>query len=54
MCLKTLKSSEALAAAYAEADRFADSVKTAQRTLQLATAEGSLARANSIRTQVEA
>jgi tetratricopeptide (TPR) repeat protein len=46
--------SATLAAAYAEAGRFADSVKTAQRTLQLATAEGSLARANSIRTQVEA
>lgn len=42
-----------LAAAYAEVGRFADAVKTAQRAMQLATAEGNLARVDSIRTQIE-
>jgi Flp pilus assembly protein TadD len=42
-----------LAAAYAEVGRFADAVKTAQHALQLATAEGNLARASSIRNQIE-
>jgi protein O-mannosyl-transferase len=45
--------SATLAAGYAEADRFADAIKTAQRALQLAIAEGNVARANSIRTQIE-
>ena len=42
-----------LAAAYAEAGRFADAVKTAQRALQLALAQGNTARINSIRAQIE-
>lgn len=42
-----------LAAAYAEAGRFADAVKTAQRALQLALAQGNTARVNSIRAQIE-
>lgn len=42
-----------LAAAYAEAGRFADAVKTGQRALLLATAQGNTARADSIRAQVE-
>jgi tetratricopeptide (TPR) repeat protein len=41
-----------LAAAYAEAGRFPDAIKTAQRALQLATAQGDAARAGSIRTQL--
>ena len=42
-----------LAAAYAEAGRFADAVKTAQRALQLALAQGNTARIDSIRAQIE-
>ena len=45
--------SATLAAAYAEAGRFADAVKTGQRALQLSTAEGNTSRADSIRTQIE-
>jgi tetratricopeptide (TPR) repeat protein len=45
--------SATLAAAYAEAGRLADSVKTAQRALQLALSEGNKARAESIRAQME-
>jgi hydroxymethylpyrimidine/phosphomethylpyrimidine kinase len=45
--------SATLAAAYAEAGRFAEAVKTGQRALQLATAEGNVSRAGSIRTQIE-
>jgi tetratricopeptide (TPR) repeat protein len=45
--------SATLAAAYAEAGRFAEAVKTDQRALRLATAEGDAARADSIRTQIE-
>jgi tetratricopeptide (TPR) repeat protein len=41
--------SETLAAAYAEAGRFADAVKASQRALRLATAEGNVTRADSIR-----
>jgi len=46
--------SATLAAAYAEAGRFAEALKTGQRALQLATAEGNAQRADSIRTQIEA
>jgi tetratricopeptide (TPR) repeat protein len=42
-----------LAAAYAEADRFPDAVKTAERALQLAIAQGNRARIDSIRAQLE-
>lgn len=42
-----------LAAAYAEAGRFADAVKTAQRALQLAATEGNISRADSIRAQIK-
>lgn len=42
-----------LAAAYAEAGRFAEALKTGQRALQLATAEGNAQRVDSIRTQIE-
>jgi tetratricopeptide (TPR) repeat protein len=45
--------SATLAAAYAEAARFAEAVKTGQRALQLATAESNAPRAASIRTQIE-
>jgi tetratricopeptide (TPR) repeat protein len=45
--------SATLAASYAEAGRLADAVKTAQRALQLATTQGNVARANSIRAQIE-
>jgi tetratricopeptide (TPR) repeat protein len=45
--------SATLAAAYAEAGRFADAVKTGQRALRLATAQGNAARADSIRAQIE-
>lgn len=45
--------SATLAAAYAEAGRFADAVKTAQRALQLALSEGDNTRANSIRAQID-
>ena len=45
--------SATLAAAYAEAGRFAEAVKTGQRALQLATAEGNAPRADSIRAQIE-
>jgi tetratricopeptide (TPR) repeat protein len=45
--------SATLAAAYAEAGRFAEALKTGQRALQLATAEGNVPRANSIRAQIE-
>jgi Flp pilus assembly protein TadD len=45
--------SATLAAAYAEAGRFAEAIQTAQRALQLATAEGNHARATSIREQIE-
>jgi tetratricopeptide (TPR) repeat protein len=41
-----------LAAAYAEAGRFADAVKAAERAFQLASAEGNQSRANSIRAQI--
>ncbi len=44
--------SATLAAAYAEAGRFDEAVKTAERALQLATREGNAARADSIRTQL--
>lgn len=42
-----------LAASYAEVGRFADAVKTAQRALQLALAQGNRARVDSIRAQIE-
>lgn len=42
-----------LAAAYAEAGRFPEAVKTAERALHLALAEGNEARANSIRAQMD-
>jgi tetratricopeptide (TPR) repeat protein len=42
-----------LAAAYAEAGRFPEAVRTAARALQLATSEGNEARALSIREQLE-
>jgi tetratricopeptide (TPR) repeat protein len=45
--------SATLAAAYAEAGRFADAVKTARRALQLALSENNNARAESIRAQME-
>ncbi len=45
--------SATLAAAYAEAGRFVEAVKTGQRALQLSTAEGNTSRADSIRTQIE-
>ena len=45
--------SATLAAAYAEAGRFPEAVKTAERALQLALAEGNEARAGSIRAQLE-
>ena len=45
--------SATLAAAYAEAGRFADAVNAAERAFQLASAEGNESRANSIRTQIE-
>ncbi|MEY2495487.1 MAG: protein O-mannosyl-transferase [Verrucomicrobiota bacterium] len=41
-----------LAAAFAETGRFPDAVKTAERGLQLATGQGNVALANSIRTQL--
>lgn len=44
--------SATLAASYAEAGRLADAVRTAQRALQLATSQGNLARADSIRAQI--
>ncbi|MGZ5001572.1 MAG: tetratricopeptide repeat protein [Chthoniobacterales bacterium] len=42
-----------LAAAYAESGRFAEAVKSAERALNLAMAEGNAARAESIRQQLE-
>ena len=45
--------SATLAAAYAEAGRFADAVRTGERALQLATDEGNEARANSTRAQIK-
>lgn len=45
--------SATLAAAYAEAGRFAEALKTAQRALELASAEGNRDRADSIRAQIE-
>jgi tetratricopeptide (TPR) repeat protein len=42
-----------LAAAYAESGRFAEAVKSGQRALQLANLEGNMARADSIRAQIE-
>jgi Flp pilus assembly protein TadD len=45
--------SATLAAAYAEAGRFAEAVKTGQRALQLATSEGNAPRADSIRAQIQ-
>lgn len=45
--------SATLAAAYAEAGRFADAVRAAERAFQLASAEGNQSRANSIRAQIE-
>jgi tetratricopeptide (TPR) repeat protein len=45
--------SATLAAAYAEAGRFADAVKAAERAHQAALAEGNQSRANSIRAQIE-
>jgi tetratricopeptide (TPR) repeat protein len=45
--------SATLAAAYAEAGRFNEAIKTAQRAQQLAIAEGNQARADSIREQIE-
>ncbi len=50
---QNIKVSITLAAAYAEAGRFADAVKTAQRALQLALAQGNTARVDSIRAQIE-
>ena len=50
---QNIKISITLAAAYAEAGRFADAVKTAQRALQLAIAQGNTARVDSIRAQIE-
>jgi tetratricopeptide (TPR) repeat protein len=41
-----------LAAAYAEAGRFAEALTTSERALQLAKAEGNAARADSIRAQI--
>jgi Flp pilus assembly protein TadD len=41
-----------LAAAYAEAGRFADAIRTAQQALQLAAAEGNASRADSIQGQL--
>jgi hypothetical protein len=45
--------SATLAAAYAEAGRFPDAVKAAERAHQLALKEGNESRANSIRAQME-
>ena len=45
--------SATLAAAYAEAGRFAEAISTGEHALQLATAEGNAARADSIRAQIE-
>ena len=45
--------SATLAAAYAEAGRFDDAVKTGQHALQLAATEGNISRADSIRAQIE-
>lgn len=45
--------SATLAAAYAEAGRFAEAQVTAQRALELASAEGNTARADSIRAQIQ-
>ena len=45
--------SATLAAAYAEAGRFADAVRAAERAYHLALAEGNQSRANSIRAQIE-
>ena len=45
--------SATLAAAYAEAGRFADAVRAAERAIQLASAEGNESRANSVRAQIE-
>jgi protein O-mannosyl-transferase len=42
-----------LAAAYAEAGRFPDALKTAERALTLATRQGNAALTNSIRAQIE-
>jgi tetratricopeptide (TPR) repeat protein len=46
--------SATLAAAYAEAGRFPDAIRTAQRAIQLALSEGNESRAASIRTQLSA
>jgi tetratricopeptide (TPR) repeat protein len=48
-----IRISVTLAACYAEAGRFAEAVKTAQRALHLAMAQGNMARVNSIRGQIE-
>jgi tetratricopeptide (TPR) repeat protein len=45
--------SATLGAAYAEAGRFADAVKAAERAFQLASAEGNQSRASSIRVQID-
>lgn len=45
--------SATLAAAYAEAGRSADAIKTAERAFQLAINEGNQSRANSIRAQID-
>ncbi len=50
---QSIRVSVTLAAAYAEAGRFADAVQTAQRALQLADSQGNMARVNSIRRQIE-
>jgi lipopolysaccharide biosynthesis regulator YciM len=50
---RNIRVSITLAAAYAEAGRFADAVKTAESALQLALAQGNPARVNSIRAQLE-
>jgi len=42
-----------LAAAYAEAGRFAEAIKAGHRALQLATTEGNISRADSIRAQLK-
>ena len=45
--------SATLAAAYAEVGRFDEAIKTGQRAVQLANAEGNTARAESVQAQIE-
>ena len=51
---KSFMTTATLAAAYAEAGRFPEAIKTANRALELALKEGDTTAANSIRTQMEA